>query len=171
MAVQNNDAINEIEKRIKQTKDRRMYERLQAVRLRLMGVPINQISVTLCRSEKTIRAYIHAYDKQGIAGLVMKRFPGKSSRLTKEQREELKKVIVSQVPADVGFTAKFNWTLQIIADYIDSEFNFQYSLRGVSKLMERMGMSFTKPTYTLASADPAKQQIFVEETFPALKRG
>ena len=29
---------------------------------------------------------------------------------------------------------------------------------------------YTKPTYTLAAADPVKQQQFVEETFPALKK-
>jgi len=41
----------------------------------------------------------------------------------------------------------------------------------VSRLMERMNMSYTRPTYTLAAADPVKQKIFVEDTFPVLKRG
>jgi hypothetical protein len=36
--------------------------------------------------------------------------------------------------------------------------------------MEHMNMSYTKPMYTLAAADPVKQQQFVEETFPALKK-
>ena len=169
--MKDKEAIAEIEEQIRRTKERRMYERLQAIRLWLMDIPVKQISLTLCRSEKTIRAYIHAYEKNGFDGLVMKRSPGKSSRLTKEQRDELKQIIVSQVPADVGFTAKFNWTLQIIADYIERTYGFQYSLRGVSKLMERMNMSYTKPTYTLAAADPVKQQQFVEETFPMLKKG
>lgn len=91
--------------------------------------------------------------------------------MTKEQREALKEVIVNHVPADVGYTAKFNWTLQIIANYIEREYGYTYSIRGVSKLMERMGMSYTKPTYTLAAADPEKQRQFVEETFPTLKKG
>lgn len=166
-----NRIIIGIEARIKRTNDRRMYERLQSIRLWLMSVPVKQIAMTLCRSEKTIRVYIRAYKEHGLDGLVMKRSPGKSSRLTKEQRDELKQVIVNHVPADVGFSAKFNWTLQIIADYIERTFGFQYSLRGVSKLMERMNMSYTKPTYTLAAADPVKQQQFAEETFPTLKKG
>jgi transposase len=120
---------------------------------------------------KTIRIYIHAYEKEGISGLIMRFSPGRSSRLTKDQRDELKRVIVNQVPADVGFTARFNWTLQLIADYIEHTYGYKYSLRGVSKLMEHMDMSYTKPTYTLAAADPLKQQEFVEETFPALKKG
>jgi serine/threonine protein kinase len=54
---------------------------------------------------------------------------------------------------DVGFTAKFNWTLQLIGDYISREFGKSYSIRGISKLRHRMDLSYTKPTYTLAAAD------------------
>lgn len=166
----NTEAIAEIEERIKSTKDRRMYERLQAIRFRLMGLPMATISNLLCRSERTLWKYIHAYEKHGLEGLIRKVSPGKSSRLSKDQREALKQVIVSQVPADVGFTAKFNWTLQLIADYIERQFGLKYSLRGVSKLMERMGMSYTKPTYTLAAADPVKQQLFRRDV-PHPKKG
>jgi len=165
------DALVEVEERIRLTKDRRMYERLQTVRLRLMGKSVREIATVIGRSEKTIRLYIHTYETEGVSGLAMHFSPGRTPRLTKEQRDNLKQVIVKQVPADVGFTAKFNWTLQLIADYIERTYDCQYSLRGVSKLMEQMGMSYTKPTYTLAAADPAKQQQFVEETFPALKKG
>ena len=97
--------------------------------------------------------------------------PGKSPRLSKEQRDELMQVIVHQVLVDVGFTAKFNWTLQIIADYIERTYDVKYSLRSASKEMERLDMSFTKPTYALAAADPVKQKKFEEETFPELKKG
>ena len=37
--------------------------------------------------------------------------------------------------------------------------------------MGRMGFSHTRPTYTLEKADVEKQQLFKEETFPALKKG
>ncbi|MBH0341213.1 transposase, partial [Paenibacillus larvae] len=41
---------------------------------------------------------------------------------------------------------------------------------GISKVMERLGLSYTKPTYTLAAADPKKQRHFTETTFPELKK-
>lgn len=169
--MDNKEALVEIEERIRSTKDRRMYERLQTIRLRLIGKSVLEISEIMNRTDKTIRKYLHAYEKEGLSGLAMGFSPGPNQRLTKEQREALRLVIVNQVPADVGFTAKFNWTLQIIADHIESTYGCTYSIRGVSKLMERMGMSYTKPTYTLAAADPVKQQQFVEETFPAIKKG
>lgn len=98
----------------------------------------------------------------------MRLSPGRSPRLTKDQRDELKRVIVSQVLADV-FTARFNWTLQLIADYIERTYGCQYFVARRPKLMGHMNMSYTKLTYTLAVADPDKQKQFVEEMFPALK--
>ncbi len=164
-------AIEEIEEHIRRTNDRRMYERLQTIHLWLLRVPVKQIAQMLFRSDRTVRTYIRAYKRSGLEGLEIKYAPGKSCRLTTEQRDELKQVITNQVPADVGFPAKFNWTLEIIAQHIEREYGFQYSLRGASKLMERMNMSYTRPTYTLAAADPQKQQAFVEEVFPVLKKG
>ena len=62
--------------------NRRLYERLQVIRLWLMDMPVKQIALTLCRSDKTVRAYIHAYQDRGFDGLIMKRAPGKACRLT-----------------------------------------------------------------------------------------
>ncbi|WP_165861204.1 helix-turn-helix domain-containing protein [Paenibacillus paeoniae] len=151
--MENKDALTEVEERLRSTKDRRMYGQLQTVRLRLriMGTPVKETAGILCRSEKTIRSYIRTYETERLTALHMRFSPQRSTRLTPEQREKLKQVIVNQVPAEVGFTAKFNWTLQLIADYIERTYGHRYSLRGVSKVMKRMNLSF-------------------DETFPALKR-
>jgi transposase len=53
---------------------------------------------------------------------------------------------------------------------VKREFGKTYSIRGVSKLMHRMELSYTKPTYTLAAADEEQQKEFVETTFPRLKK-
>lgn len=79
-------------------------------------------------------------------------------------------MIATKLPVDVGFPAKFNWILAIVAAFIEREWNKTYTLRGVSILLHDLGLSHTKPTYTLANADPAKQKQFIEETFPAFKK-
>jgi transposase len=162
--------LQAVEERIKQTKDRRMFERYQTIRLHLIGQSVSQTAFILGRTSKTIKAYIDAYQEHGLNGLIMKRSTGKPTRLTQDQLTKLKQTIIDHVPHDVGFTAKFNWTLEIIASYILREFGHSYSIRGVSKLMYRIGMSYTKPTYTLEAADEERQREFVEETFPRLKK-
>lgn len=100
----------------------------------------------------------------------MNHSPGAPVWLTAEQQDKLKRTIVGSVPHEVGFTARHNWTLEIIADFIKREFGPTYSLRGISKMMHRQGLSYTKPTYTLATADEEKQNIFIQTTFPDLKK-
>jgi transposase len=168
--MENLSAFQEIEKAMKETKDRRMFERYQTIFLHLQGTKAKQIASILNRSATTVRSYIKAYNEAGIPGLDRDHSPGAPVRLTNEQQEKLKRTIVESVPHDVGFTARHNWTLELIADFIKREFGPSYSLRGISKMMHRQGLSYTRPTYTLAAADEEKQKIFTDVTFPDLKK-
>ncbi|STO13748.1 Transposase and inactivated derivatives [[Flavobacterium] thermophilum] len=100
----------------------------------------------------------------------MKYSPGAPRRLTPEQEKELALIIEHQLPVDVGFKAKYNWTLAIIAELIQQKWGPTYTLRGTSDILHRLGLSYTKPTYTLANADEEKQKEFVEITFPEVKK-
>jgi transposase len=164
------EQLQDVEQRLKHEKSRRMFERCQSIRLHLLGHDNAAIAVSISRKESTVDTYLRQYRKQGLDGLQMKFSPGPPEQLSKEQQQQLKKTICDHVPHDVGFKAKFNWTLQLIGDYISREFGKSYSIRGVSKLMHRMDLSYTKPTYTLAAADEEKQRLFVETTFPRLKK-
>ena len=92
--------------------------------------------------------------------------PGKPPKLSTEQYALLTDTIAKKVPADVGFSATYNWTLLLIVQWVEKEWGISYSVRGMSKVMERLDFSYTRPTYTLENADAEKQRIFKEETFP-----
>jgi transposase len=168
--MENQTALNELKEAMKQAKERRMYERYQAIYLYLKGKSVKEIAETLDRSDETVNNYIHRYQTGGLSALQMKYSSGAPTRLTKDQQNKLIQTIVHFVPHEMGFTARHNWTLEIIAAFIEREFDRHYSLRGVSKMMHRLGLSYTKPTYTLAAADPEKQREFSEHTFPHLKK-
>ncbi|WP_213587784.1 winged helix-turn-helix domain-containing protein [Paenibacillus sp. J2TS4] len=165
-----NKELKEVENRLIQEKSRRMFERYQTVYLHLLGYSNQQIASIIRRSDRTVRTYIQHYRESGLDGLQIQSPPGRSERLTEEQQTQLKKTIMESIPHEVGFSAKFNWTLELICEFIQREFEQSYSLRGASKLMHRLNMSYTKPTYTLAAADEEKQKEFVEKTFPGLKK-
>lgn len=163
-------ALIEIEALMKKAKDRRMFERYQAIYLHVKGKNAQEISEIIGRTQRTIYKYLRAYREVGVVGLQMNYSTGAPERLTKQQQEQLKHTIISKVPNEVGFLSKYSWTLYLIGEYIKREFGHTYSLRGISKMAHRLGLSYTKPTYTLAAADEAKQQVFTEVTFPALKK-
>lgn len=165
-----NEHLEKLQLAMRQTKDKRLFERYQAVFLHFDGKTNVEIAGIIQRNRATVGTYIQAYKNSGLAGLHMGISTGKPSYLTLEQRAELAEIITTKTPADVGFSPYTNWTLALLVSLTEREWAASYSLRGMSKLLERMGFSNTRPTYTLAKADPEKQKTFKEETFPALKK-
>ena len=110
--------LAEVNLAMKKAKDCRMFERYQALYLYLQGTRAEELAPILNRSGKTVKGYIQAYETGGLSALQMNHSPGAPVRLTKEQQEKLKQTIVSSIPLDVGFTARHNWTLEIIAAFI-----------------------------------------------------
>ncbi|MBP8076208.1 MAG: winged helix-turn-helix domain-containing protein [Phocaeicola sp.] len=43
---------------------------------------------------------------------------------------------------------------------VEQKWVISYSLKGMPLIMERLGLSHTRPSYTLANADPEKQRKF-----------
>jgi transposase len=170
MMMQMEQVVKELNERMKKEKSRRMFERYQTIHLHLQGMTTKQIAGIIQRNEKTVMAYIRAYQEHGLVGLQMNHSPGAPTRLTPQQQEQFKQTIVEKLPHEVGFTAKFSWTLHLMGEYIKREFDVTYSLQGVANIANRLNLSYTMPTYTLAAADETKQQAFREITFPELKK-
>lgn len=152
--------IHQLNRAMKETHNKRLYERYLAVRLHLEGHGFAEISRLLGLVRQTISIYWHKYQEKGLDGLRMERLPGKPPELTEEQHEQLAELLMDKQPADVGFEARYTWTLPLIASWIKREFGIVYSVRGVSKILRRLGFSFTKATYALAKADKGAQSTF-----------
>lgn len=161
--------LQEVENAIKQEKDRRLYERYQAVSLHLKGYTNKDIAEILCRTNVTIGTYVKRYKKLGIAGLCMSYSPGAPRRLTPEQEEAVRELLLHQTPQDVELKMTMNWTAPLLKEWIKREYGVVYKDRAVLNILERLGFSHTRPTYTLAKADQKKQQLF-RETFDLYKK-
>ncbi|MBJ8024995.1 helix-turn-helix domain-containing protein [Bacillus cereus] len=68
--------IHELEKVMKKEKNRRLYERYQAIMLHLKGYTNIKIDEIIGRSNLTIGTYIKRYQAAGIAGLEISYSPG-----------------------------------------------------------------------------------------------
>lgn len=150
-------------------KKARVFKRYQALYLFLSGKKRAEIAEFLGISVTTVSNIHSIYRKEGLAGIPDKPVPGRPARLTNEQQSELRKVILNKVPSEVGFPAKFNWTAGMIGKYIKKNYSYSYSIRGITGMLDRMGLSYTRPTYVLAKADPQKQAQFVQD-FEAVKK-
>jgi transposase len=162
--------IERLNTAMKQTSNKRLYERYLAVRLRLEGHSFDEIGEVLSRGRHTISRYWQAYQSEGLNGLTLDHSPGQPTKLTEEQRRQLASMLEQHTPANVGFEARYTWTLPLVAEWIQREFDVKMSVRGISAMLKRMGFSFTKATYSLANANEDAQVFFKTHTFAFLKK-
>jgi transposase len=154
----------------KKDQDIRMHERLQAIYLLLLGMTISEVVLIINRSQATVYNFIEDFRTAGIEGLLMDTSPGRDTKLFKFQEEILIQVLETKTPIEVGFEIERNWTSRLVQKWIETEFGIKYSDRGVRNLLNRLGFSFTKPTYHLAKADPVKKALFRHAFEEAWKR-
>ncbi len=139
---------------MKSIRNRRLYERYQTVFLVLKGYPYRQVSQIIGRSVTTVANYMKAYRQGGLGALNLRHSPGRPRYLTPDQERQTIDVITHHVPQEVGFPAEMNWTAPLVARYITKTFQVEFSERGARSLLYRWNFRGTRPTYTLAKADP-----------------
>lgn len=74
----------------------------------------------------------------------MNHSPGRRRRLAPEQEQELCQTIIHKRPADAAFPANMNWNSGMIRQWIEQQYQVNYSERGKRELLSRLGFSFTK---------------------------
>ena len=164
-----NPKMQELKAVIKNNRDKSMHIRYMVIYHHLRGVANVDIAAMFNLCAHTVGAYINKYKTSGLTALTPAPKSGAPKRLTKEQEEMLKEVIIKTTPDTVGFPSRKNWNASLVMEWVKSNFGIKYSHSGMLKVLHRLGLSFTKPTYTLAKADPTKQEEF-QASFEVLKK-
>jgi putative transposase len=169
METYTKEEIITIRKLLRSTKDPVMYRKYLVIRLHMNGQTNKSIAETVDLAPHTVGIYINTYKSQGIDGLVPKKPPGRPRFLTKEQESQVYRTISENTPEEVGFEGVMNWTAKIACLWVFKEFGVQYKVNGMLDLFHRLNLSYTRPTYVLAKADPEKQEQF-KKAFEDVKK-
>ncbi|THF73118.1 helix-turn-helix domain-containing protein, partial [Cohnella fermenti] len=81
------EQIQQVTEAMKQTKNKRQYERYLAVRLRLEGRTYTEIAEVLGRTYQSISSYCKCYEENGLSALDMGHSPGGPKKLTEQQEQ------------------------------------------------------------------------------------
>jgi transposase len=144
-------------------KNVRYFKRYQALYLFLCGMKRAEVAKIVGITKTSVTRIHQLYRKEGLSAIPDKPREGRPPKLTSEQKEKIKEMILTKTPVEVGFPAEFNWTAGLIAKFIKREYGLSYSIRGITGIFERLGLSYTRPTYVLAAADKQKQEQFVHD--------
>ena len=156
------EIIVQLKKSARKAHDARQRRQYDIVRLFLQGWKKSEIAKIMDMSLQGIYNVLNRYKAKGIGGLLLGKAKGRERKLTAEQESELYTVISEKLPKDVGLEPFCNWTAPLACKYVKEHFGVDFSERGMRDVFYRLKLSYTRPTYTLAKADPVKQEEFKE---------
>lgn len=163
------EIISQLKKLARKAKGARQRRQYDIVRLYLEGRKKTEIAEIMDMSLQAIYNVLNRYNAEGIEGLKLGKPTGRSRKLSDEQEAELYQVITEKLPKEVGLEPFCNWTAPLACQYVKKQFGVEFSARGMRDVFYRLRLSYTRPTYTLAKADPVKQEAF-KERLESLKK-
>lgn len=156
------EEVGRLKKLARKTRSIKLRQRYDIIRLYLSERPKPEIAAILGVSLTQVYLIVNLYKQSGIEGLELKHPPGRSRKMTDEQEVELCSDITEKLPKEVGLEPYCNWTAPLACKYVKEHFGVTFSERGMRDVFYRLNLSYTRPTYVLAKADPQKQEEFLE---------
>ena len=158
--------MGKMEKKISKWKPKLSREELERRRLAAgedlkSGMKQSDVARKYGVNPSSVTRWKRMLEEEGMEGLKQRKAPGKESKLSEEQQESLKEIIL-QGAAAYGYKTDL-WTLKRVAHVIEKEFNVSYHFRSLSDVLHRMGLSPQKPARRSAERNQAAVQTWLKE--------
>ena len=153
----NYDELVELYKKEKHSK---LKERYHTLFLMIEFKNCTIVAELIKRSRKTIQMWVNAFNEGGIDGIRPEKPPGRPSRLSQGQMEELKADVLTH-PRKLGHDFS-NWEGKSVAHHLKKKFNIDLSVRQAQRLLRKLGLTLQRPRYKFPKANPEKQEEFKE---------
>ena len=128
----NEDALRNLgEKR----DDARVERRIIALRLIHQQHTVKMSADAVGVDERTVRQWIHDFNRHGVEALKGRPHPGAEAKLTADQEDELKRVIEKGPPETCPFSV---WRGHSLRLWINGRFGTDYTLSGTYFLLHRL---------------------------------
>jgi len=155
-------------RKAKKRGDLNAWRRGKAVLGYINGKRVIMMAEDLDVTRGSINRWLQWYEADGIEGLTPKKPPGASPKLTDDQMAELIMTIIVG-PQAAGYRSGV-WTGPMIGDWIRREFGVKYHNHHIPRLLHRLGFSVQRPRKRLARADLKKQEYWLRNRLPAIKK-
>lgn len=120
-------------------------------------------------SRASVSAWAKVVNQDGLRGLRSRKAAGSPSKLTKAQKQKLKRLLDRGALA--GGFATDRWTLERIATLIRREFGVTYHPNYLNRLLASLGFSPQKPLPQAVEQDAALVQAWLTQDWPRIKKG
>jgi putative transposase len=129
-------SVEELDKRIKSLeKDVKVLKRLYFVKNRYQGDSVEVASGKVGITKMVGYEWQNRWNKEGYAGLIPRYAGGRPSKLTENQKEELKAFLKERE----------DWTTDEIKKLIKKRYGVEYTLKQIRVIVRKFGMKCGKP--------------------------
>ena len=127
---------------VKQSDDQRYIRKVTLVNMMLeRKMKAEEISELSGVTRRTLSGWVKIADEEGFDALRGKARTGRSSKLSKEQKEEIKNALINP-PKESGY---YKWDGISLSDYIKSQYDIDLSVRQCQRLFHELGFSKIRP--------------------------
>jgi transposase len=146
----------------------KLIKRIHALLALAQGQSVSEVAQMLALGEQTVRDYRNQYLCKGMASLVYTAPPGRPSKRTKTQRQQLAQWIKAS-PQDSGYTSGC-WNTPMIQDLIQRHFGVVYHPHYIATLRKNMGFSYQKARFVSDHLSEAKRLEWRQTRWPKILR-
>lgn len=146
----------------------KLVKRIHALLALAQGQSVSEVADMLSLGEQTVRDYRNQYLLKGMTSLVYQAPPGRPSKLTKTQRQQLAEWITAS-PQGSGYTSG-GWNTPMIQDLIQRHFGVVYHPHYIATLLKNMGFSYQKARFVSDHLSEAKRLEWRQTRWPKILR-
>ena len=143
---------------IRRSEDARYDHRLHIVLLVAQGLSCSEVSRLLGGSVRSAQNCVNAFEKYGLAGLKDKTRPGRPSRLTNEQMEEIG-IALRASPEDYGLAGHL-WDGNLLSEFISEKFGVNLKIRQCQRIFRQLGFRYRKPRPMIAGTEQSVKDVY-----------
>lgn len=125
-----------------------------------------QAALVLQLSAAQVEAYVHKFLCYGVRGVAFKKPAGRRPKLTKEQQQELSRLIEAG-PEACGFSGAC-WRSPLIQHLIKERFSVSYNVFYIAQLLKNLGFSYQKAAFVSDHLDEIARQRWRQHTWPQI---
>lgn len=145
-------ACQELVQQIRHTKKRKIADRLRVVLYKTESLSHREIAQRLQMGRTQVSRIVRRYHQGGVAALVSDHHQGSVPKLSLEQQQGLK----------IELKTKIYHTAQQVIEWVKERWGVIYHLRGMHRLLKRLGFTYKKNRLVPSKADPEAQRQFVQ---------
>jgi len=146
--------------------DFRLFKRITGIIAVSEQMKFSDIAELLEVSVESVRLWIRDFIQVGYRSLHILKPKGRTSKLTKQQKGELERII-EDGPEQAGYPG-LCWRSPMIQDLIFRNYKVVYSVFYIAELLKNMGFSFQKAQFESGHLNGTERKIWLWKTWPEI---